>query len=259
MTRFSLVTPVMNGMPWLPATIASIHAQRAEADVELFVQDAGSTDGSREWLRAHSAPDDVLVFEPDEGQTDALLRAFARATGDVLGWLNADDLLEPGALARVREAFAAAPDAVAVTGGCLLVGPDDAIVGAVPVVPDASLAGLLANPVNLAQPATFFRRDAFMRVGGLDRRLDYAMDVDLWMKLARAGRIVILRDVVLARFRVHPAAKSQRDRRLTAAEDLRVRRRHGLSLRSPAARVLLRQMYVEPVQVRVRRLFGRRR
>jgi len=186
-------------------------------------------------------------MEKDAGQTDALVAGFAHATGDVLGWLNADDVLEPGALKRVREVFDAHPDAVIVSGSCLHIGPDGAILGAIPTPPRPEFDQLLRHPTNLAQPATFFRAEAYRRVGGLDRRYDLAMDVDLWFRLARVGQVVLLRDVVLARFRLHPNAKSVVAAAAASREDLSIRRGHGMPLTSPAGRALVRHGMIDPV------------
>lgn len=212
-------------MPWLPEAAASIASQPG---VEWIVLDGGSTDGSREWLRENAASA-TLVFEPDRGQTDALIRGLSRARGDVLAWLNADDLYESGALERVAQEFDEHPEAVAVSGRCLWIDRDGSVTGEIPTVPDTTLTGLLACTYNLPQPATFFRADAYRRVGGLDPARSLAMDVDLWLKLARVGEIRQVDDV-LARFRLHPAAKTQAGALAAIREDFAVRRRQGLSL-----------------------------
>jgi GT2 family glycosyltransferase len=251
--RFTIVTPVRNGMPWLPECITSVDSQRGTVDVQHIVQDPGSTDGSRAWLREHASPGLEVFEEADDGQTDALARGFARADGEILGWLNADDVLEAGALARVADVFAQNPDAVAVTGACLLIDPEGAVTGTIPVPPDLSLDGLVNSPWNPAQPATFFRAEAYRRVGGLDRRLDFAMDVDLWLRLAASGRIVALPGETLARFRRHPTAKTVTQVAATIREDFRLRRRHGLRLVSPVGREMIRVGYVRPALRPLRR------
>jgi len=245
--RISIVTPVLNGMPWLPETVDSVAAQRGDVDVEHLVRDGGSTDGSREWLASHAALGYQVALEKDSGQTDALAVGFDHATGEVFGWLNADDVLAPGALKRVAEAFAAHPEAVIVSGSCLLVGPEGAILGAIPTPPRPEFDQLLRHPTNLAQPATFFRADAYRKVGGLNRGYDLAMDVDLWFRLASVGPVVLLRDVVLAQFRLHPNAKSVVAAAAASREDLSIRRRHGMPLSSPAGRALVRHGFLDPV------------
>ncbi len=255
--RFSIVTPVMNGMPWLQDCVDSVHSQMADVDLEHLVLDAGSTDGSRDWLLDHSDYGFKAILEPDEGQTDALIRGFERATGDVFGWLNADDTLEPGALATVQDAFEANREAVMVTGACLVTDAARRVIGALETPPDPTLRGLLWYPPNLAQPATFFRADAYRRAGGLDRRFDLAMDVDLWLRLAANGIICVLPNKVLARYMVHPAAKSVARSAAAAREDLRAKRRHGSALQSPAVLRLIRIGYLRPVLRRPKRALVR--
>jgi glycosyltransferase involved in cell wall biosynthesis len=244
--RISIVTPVLNGMPWLPQAVESVALQRDDVDVEHLIRDGGSTDGSREWLAAHAAFGYQVAMEQDSGQTDALAVGFDHATGDVFGWLNADDILEPMALKQVTEAFEAYPDAVMVSGSCLHIGLDGAILGAIPTPPRPEFDQLLRHPTNLAQPATFFRAEPYRQVGGLNRRYNLAMDVDLWFRLAGVGRVVLLRDVVLARFRLHPSAKSVVAAAAASREDLSIRRKHGMPLKSPAGRALVRHGLLGP-------------
>jgi glycosyltransferase involved in cell wall biosynthesis len=251
--RFSIATPVFNGMPWLAECVASIENQRVDVDVEHLVLDGGSTDGSRAWLAAHPDPRRRDVLEPDTGQTDALIRGFGLATGDVLGWLNADDLLEPGALAIVAARFEANPGAVIVSGAAHVIDPDGRVVDRIPTPPVGTLRGLLNHPTNLAQPATFFRASAYRAVGGLDRRYDLAMDVDLWMRLAGRGEVVLLPDVELARFRIHPTAKSVVGATAAIREDFASRRRAGLPIWSRAARYFIWHGYVKPALRPLRR------
>lgn len=244
--RFTIVTPVLNGMPWLPDAIESVARQREDAEVEHLVLDGGSTDGSREWLHDHAGLGFQLVTEPDRGQTDALANGFGRATGEILGWLNSDDLLEPRALARVEAALADS-ETVMVSGACLFIDARGRITGAMATPPDTSPGGLLTRRINAPQPSTFFRADAYRRAGGLDRQFDLAMDVDLQIRIARVGRYVVLPNEVLARYRVHPGAKSERASVASARDDLRARRKNGMPLRSPAGARLVWAGYARPL------------
>lgn len=257
--RFTIITPVLNGMPWLPECVGSIARQRDEVEIEHIVLDPGSTDGTREWLEANTDRADTrLIFERDAGQTSALRRGFDEATGDVFGWLNADDLLEPGALATAAAALEAEPEAVAVTGRCVLLDPSGEATGEIPLLEDTSLRGILRSVTNLAQPATFFRRAAYEAVGGLDPSLDLAMDLDLWLKLAARGRILGC-DAVLARFRIHPDAKTVAGLRAAMRQDLALRLRRGMRPWSPAGRHLLRYGVLAPVRDAVLRRVGLKR
>ena len=240
--------PVFNGMPWLPEAVESVFRQGPPEDVELIVLDGGSSDGSREWLEANASTRAELVFETDNGQTDALIKGFARASRAVLGWLNADDILEAGTLRRVSKIFATNPDVSVISGACIEIDLAGNVIGQIPTPPSPDLQALLRHPHNLAQPATFFTAAAYRASGGLDPSLHLAMDVDLWMKLAAVGRIVLLPDEVLARFRIHAAAKSVAGATAAVREDLRVRRRHGMPIRSRAWWVLFKRAYLRPMK-----------
>ena len=244
--RFTVVTPVFNGMPWLPECIASVNAQRADVDVEHLVYDAGSTDGSREWLQANAGRA-ILHFEQDRGQADALHKGLTAATGTVLGWLNADDILEPRALARVAAAFERDADAVAVVGSCLMIDARGVPHEALAAPERTSLEELLSVPNNLPQQSTFFTRDAYRAVGGLDASFSLAFDGDLWRRLAAHGRILSMPTEVLARYRIHPASRTQSNAALSAREDLRSRRRFGQKLASYAGLTLLKRGYLYPL------------
>jgi len=257
--RFTIVSPVLNGMPWLPEAMTSVARQREGLDFELehIVLDGGSTDGSREWLQAHPELGCKLVFETDGGQTAALRAGFEQATGDLFGWLNSDDILEPGALETANEIFTAQPDVVMVSGTCLFIDADGKVMGAMATPPVPTFDGLVRTRVNPPQPSTFFRAAAYREAGGLDPSLNLAMDLDLWMKLARVGRYVVLPDRVLARYRVHAQAKSERMAVASAREDLRVRRRYGMRWLSQAGEELLGQAYIDPIFGRPFRAIGK--
>jgi glycosyltransferase involved in cell wall biosynthesis len=245
--KVTVVTPVYNGMPWLPECIGSVAEQRRDVEVEHFVYDGGSTDGSAEWLREHTSLGYEAIIGPDGGQTDALVKGFSRATGEIFGWLNADDVLEPGALKRVVDVFAADPSLAMVVGACLFIDSHGAVTGAVGSIPVPTLKGLLCLPWNPPQPATFFSAQAYRNGEGLDRRYDLAMDIDLWLKLAKVGPIQIIPTEVLARFREHPNAKSVARGGAAVRQSLRIRRRHGMPLRSRAAVSLIYSGFVLPV------------
>ena len=150
--RFTIVTPVFNGMPWLPATMESVGRQRVEVEVEHLVVDGGSTDGSREWLAANAS----FIGRDSSVRARTTVRPrpcprFRSATWrNVLGWLNADDLLEPGALGLVAHVFAEHPDAVAVRWAALTIGPDGEVLGAIAPPLDGTFVALLEYPTNLS-------------------------------------------------------------------------------------------------------------
>ncbi|MDB5362708.1 MAG: glycosyl transferase family 2 [Rhodospirillales bacterium] len=179
--RISIVTPVLNARDTIAETIESVLDQ-AYPDLEYILVDGGSTDGTREIIQRYADRLDLVIAEPDEGMYDAVAKGFTRATGEVLAWLNADDLYLPGGLDRVGRHFAAFPDERVIYFENLL------SIGAWRFANQP--LGLvdfhrLADGHFLYQDGVFFRRIAYDAVGGLDRTLKLAGDWALWLALAR--------------------------------------------------------------------------
>lgn len=258
--RISIITPSLNQAAFLPRTLASIHAQQGPFELEHRVIDAGSTDGTLEVLRAIDDPRFSFISEPDDGQSDAINKGFAQTDGDIVAWLNSDDVYEPGALAAVAKAFESHPGAAWVTGPCTIIDQHDQ-----PVRPGVkrykdrrlrrySYKALLRENF-ISQPATFWRRAALQRVGPLDTALNWAMDYDLWLRLGRLSDPVIL-DEPLARFRLHAAGKTGDFSRRQYDEDLAVAKRYLPASRAAHA---WRRLHTEKIVLayRVMRVIGR--
>lgn len=176
----SMVTPSYQQARFLGAALRSVLEQDYPR-LEYLVQDGGSTDGSVEVIERHADGIDHWRSGPDEGQADAVNRGWRRATGEVLGWLNSDDLLEPGALRAVGEAFARRPETRLLFGDCRVVdeaGEEIRVKRPADFDVDALLEGR-----SLPQPSVFLRRGLAEELGGLDASLRYALD---WAFFLRA-------------------------------------------------------------------------
>lgn len=201
--RVSLVTVSLNQAATIERTICSVFEQVGDP-VEYLIVDGGSTDGTREIIERYADQLAWWVSEPDRGQSHALNKGFARATGDVFGWLNADDLLTPRAIQTVREVFAAGTCDV-VCGACRYEYPDGRV--SVQGVAGGELRQLsVYDPIH--QPSCFWRRTLHERAGGLDERLHYGMDWDLWLRFERAGARFAVIDDVLGVYRVTGSNKT---------------------------------------------------
>lgn len=209
--RICIVTPSLNQAEFLGRTVESVLSQQGDFELEYRVQDGGSTDGSLELLERHAGRL-RLVSEKDAGQADAVNRGLAAADGDVVGWVNSDDLLRPGALARVAAAFQADPALWWVHGRCDIVDRDDQPIRRwVAAYKDFrcrrySYRALLVENF-VSQMTVFWRRAAHERVGFLDTSLRYAFDYEFWLRLGALGAPRFV-DAPQAAFRWYETSKS---------------------------------------------------
>jgi glycosyltransferase involved in cell wall biosynthesis len=229
--RITVVTPTLNQSRFIERTLRSVLDQRGAFELEYLVQDGGSTDGTLELLRRHQGELDWRS-ERDAGQADAVNQALRRATGDVVGWVNSDDLLRPGALARVARAFEEHPRAVWLHGGCDIVDEDDrpirrwiARYKEFRCRRYSRRSLLLENFVS--QMTVFWRREAMDAAGYLDPSLHLSFDYEYWLRLARLGDPLYLPEP-LAAFRWYRTSKSGANFvRQMLGEDQEVFRRHA--------------------------------
>lgn len=200
--RYSVVTPCLNPGERLVRCLDSVSAQTYQ-DVEHVIVDGGSTDGTVALARSRGLR---VISERDRGQTDALNKGFALATGEWLGWLNADDWLVPQAIERVAERFAASPQAGWVYCDCEV----RHLNGSVEIArPPARLNKKTFDLGNrLTQPGVFIARWALDRVGPLDEEIQLAMDFDLWLRLVDADVPAAYVPEALAVFEVHELSKT---------------------------------------------------
>jgi glycosyltransferase involved in cell wall biosynthesis len=242
--RITVVTPTLDRRDYLARTGASVLSQAADGghpdaafDLEWVVVDGGSTDGSVGWLADLAAADPRVryVSGPDGGQSDAINKGLAMAAGDVVAWLNADDLYAPGALSAVAAAFAAAPAAQWLVGRYDVIDAADRPIrhGIVRYkrrrLDRCGTSGFrraILRQNLVPQPAVFWRRDFGRRVGPLDESLHWTMDYDLWLRMAAVSPPLIS-DRLLARFRHHAASKSGAFDRRQFDEGYAVARRHA--------------------------------
>jgi GT2 family glycosyltransferase len=187
----------------LEATLESVAAQDYPL-VEHIVVDGGSTDGTLELLQAR--PDVRWISEPDEGLSDAVNKGIAMATGDLIGWLNADDLYHSGALAAVAAAFHDRPETEWGFGRCRIIDAGGNEIRSAVTAYKNFFLRRYSFPLYLTHnfvsaPATFVKRSAYAEVGTFDKRFKYSMDYDVWLRLARRGDPVFV-DAELASFRM---------------------------------------------------------
>jgi len=203
--KISIVIPSFNQGKFLEETILSIVNQQYP-NLELFVIDGGSTDNSIDVIKKHEQHFTWWISEKDKGQSEAINKGFAKATGEIVSWLCSDDLLMPGSLQIVASHFLSLPENVGlIHGGAVIFESDKTIETRFTYqIPnrEAYLSGMV-----FPQPAAFFRKSWVEKVGYLDEELHYGMDYDLFMRLALVCDFSAV-DTVFARYRLHSQSKS---------------------------------------------------
>ena len=201
----SIVTPVRNQVGMIGATVESVLDQRYPG-LEYVIQDGASDDGTPERARALVAERARVVSEPDSGQADAINKGFAGTTGEIMAWLNGDDLLLPGAIARVARVFAARPEVDVVYGHRVLIDERGMEIGRW-VLPGHD-AEALRWADYVPQETLVWRRSIWEKVGGVDESVRFAMDWDLLLRFMDAGARFVCLPRFLGAFRVHGAQKT---------------------------------------------------
>lgn len=180
---FSITVPIGSYHPFLESCLASLGAQNVP--LEIAVLDASNDDRVRKTVDQFS---DIIAFRhhgPDDGQADAIMKGWSSTQGEILGWLNADDILAPGALRSAHRAFLVEPSRDVVYGHSLICDDESFITGYHwNVMPPGKQ---ILSTCSISQPSCFFRRSALEAVGGLNRELHFTMDWDLWIRLHENG------------------------------------------------------------------------
>jgi len=252
----SIVTPSFNQARFLEDTIRSVLAQDYP-NIEYIIVDGGSTDGSVEIIRRYADRLAWWVSEPDRGQTDALNKGFARARGQIFAWLNSDDTYEPHAVREAVEFLQAHPEVGLVYGDANYIDAEGRVMGRFPAAP-TDYRKLRRGYVHVPQQAAFFRGDLWRQVGPLDPTFYFAMDYDLWVRLAKVSEVRYV-PRLWANFRIHGDAKTIKDDDRCWPEMLRVHFREGGRWVSPiVAKYYLRRALAPALRLRWQwRLRGR--
>lgn len=217
----TIVTPCLNAGRYLEETIRSVLAQDYP-HIEYLVMDGGSTDDTLDILKRYEGRLD-WVSAKDRGTADAINKGFERTTGAIFTYVNADDLLLPGAVAAGVDALESHPQAPGVYGEAWWIDESGARIAPYPV--KAFDPKLLESECFICQPASFVRRDAFRNVGGLDPELALTFDYEFWMRFCRLYKLQRI-ERPLACSRMHAANKSLGHKKEVFEETFRVLRRH---------------------------------
>lgn len=207
MLEFTVITVSLNSCDFIAEALDSVQAQNYVA-VEHIVVDGGSTDGTVDAIASHADAYPRLhwISERDRGIAHAMNKGLAMASGEIVGFLHADDYyLHPEVLTNVASAFNAHPMTIWATGGMRVVNAERRMLRE--IAPRTySFRRLLRSNIIL-HPATFVKRSSLLDVGGFNERYRYAMDYDLWLRLGQVSAPLPI-DELLSSFRLHPGSRS---------------------------------------------------
>ena len=254
----TIVTPSFNQGEFIGQTIRSVLDQ-TYPNIEYIVVDGGSTDNTMavcRYFQALAGPRriDTLIHERDNGQADAINKGFRLAKGQLVGWLNSDDILYPDCVERIVDLYRQHPDGVIYYGskmdlidrrGKVFDGRD---------IPISGRQHLLHQNYDIIQQGSFYASALVRQVGYLDASVQYCMDLDLWLKLLEYGPIYALDDHPLAAFRIWETTKTATGGMRFLTDIKQVLLRHGASRWSPT----LRTVYYNSLKTLVKQAYSLR-
>lgn len=212
--KISIITPSYNQVKFIEKTILSVLSQNYP-NLEYIVIDGNSNDGTKEILRKYKNQI-IYLSENDSGQTNALNKGIKVSTGEIISYLNSDDLCRPGALHSVSEFFIKNKDAYFLTGKCKIINENGKITRRLISawknfwLKNNNLLDRMNSLIVLnyiSQPATYWKREIITNVGFFNESLAYAMDYDFWLRILEKYKLFIL-DKDLALFRIQNKSKS---------------------------------------------------
>ena len=203
--KVSIITPSYNQGHFLEESMRSVLAQDYP-NIEYIVVDGGSKDNSVEVIRQYQDRLAWWVSEKDHGHADALNKGFAHASGEILAWLNSDDIYHPGAVREAVEYLQAHPEVGMVYADANLIDNDGRFITQF-AARQTSYEGMLRGSVHIPQATSFFRASVWQQVGPLSLTLFFAFDYDFWVKVAKVSQVRYL-PRLWADFRIHESGKS---------------------------------------------------
>jgi glycosyltransferase involved in cell wall biosynthesis len=219
----SIIIPCYNAAETIERTIRSLIEQRYP-NLESIAIDGGSTDDTVAILDRYQQYFTKIISEPDLGQANALNKGFKLATGEIYGWLCADDELTPGALAYLADLFQSRPEIDAISAGCTRVFADGSIHD---TAPRTDVMARISYHNGIEQPSTLWRADLHHRAGELDESYNYAFDWVWWNQLQQAGANVLVVDRVVSRYYFSDTNKTSTGARDVVDEMYRVIKNFG--------------------------------
>lgn len=221
----SIITPSFNQVHFLEETIQSVLGQDYP-QIEYIIVDGGSTDGSVDMIKKYEGRLAWWISEQDQGQTDAINKGFAHSKGEVLAWINSDDTYNPRAVGQAVKYLIENPDVAMVYAGCNFINEAGQVIGKFNSK-QTDYRRLREGYVHIPQQTMFFRAKYWQELGPLDPSFYFAMDYDLWTRIASKAPIKYLAGQTWANFRIHDLGKTTTHDDRCWPEMLRVHYRDG--------------------------------
>jgi len=203
--KISIVTPSYNQAKFLEKTILSVLNQNYP-NLEYIIIDGGSTDESVEIIKKYEKYFDYWVSKRDKGQADAIKKGFEKSTGEIMGWLNSDDTYLPRSFFKMVESSQKHFEADLTFGDIYFINEYDQIIGECKLT-KLNITHLVYEGICLAQPAVFWTKEIYNKVGGLNPQYKFCMDFDLFTRIADMGHLNYIPEYI-ANFRIHKDSKT---------------------------------------------------
>jgi glycosyltransferase involved in cell wall biosynthesis len=222
--KVSIITPSYNQGRYIEATIQSVLAQEY-SNIEYIIVDGGSKDESVDIIKKYEGQLAWWVSEKDKGHADALNKGFSRATGDILAWINSDDLYYPNTVSEAVAVLRDHPEAGMVYANANLIDASGQFAGKF-AARQTNYKRLLRGSVHIPQATTFYRADIWRSVGLFDLSLFFAFDYEMWVRFAKVSQLLYV-PRLWADFRMHDEGKSVINDNRCYPDMLEVHRREG--------------------------------
>ena len=237
----SIITPSFNQARYLETTIKSV-LEQDHPRLEYIIVDGGSTDGSVDIIKKYAGQLAWWVSEKDKGQTDAINKGFARANGEVLAWINSDDTYNARAVSSAVKYLTEHPQGALVYADCNFINAAGQVIGKFNSA-QTNYRRLRQGYVHIPQQTVFFRAEYWRDVGPLDPSFYFAMDYDLWTRIAAKAVLKYLPGQTWANFRIHDLGKTTAHDDRCWPEMIRIHYRDGGGFFAPiVAKYYLRKL-----------------
>jgi glycosyltransferase involved in cell wall biosynthesis len=203
----SIITPSFNQGSFIEETILSILGQTYQ-NIEFIIVDGGSTDNTMAIVNKYSNEIDIIIHESDEGQADAINKGFKLAKGELVGWINSDDIIYPECIEKIVELYNNHPEGAVFYHSLLDWINDKNQIISKRIVEIPNRDHLLNINSTIIQIGSFYPLELVKRINFLDKTIYYCMDLDLWLRLLSHGNIYYTSGQAYSAFRMYPGTKT---------------------------------------------------